>query len=255
MNKWAEDETHGKIANILPPGSITADTRMILANAIYFKGAWKKPFYESSTEECDFFLPNGKTIQVPMMKTMSDQYVKSYPTFKALRLPYKSTDETRSFSMFVLLPHDRNGLRAMEESLNTQSVVEDLTHLEHKIPMRRFQLPKFKISFGLEMSDTLKSLGMELPFGNRADLSDMTEGTQVPPLKVNSVRHKAFVEVNEKGTEAAAVTTVEIIPMCMPMYSEDSDFVADHPFMFLIKEESTNTILFTGRVVDPSKEQ
>ncbi|KAG0595432.1 hypothetical protein M758_UG166400 [Ceratodon purpureus] len=121
--------------------------------------------------------------------------------------------------------------------------------------MRRFQLPKFKISFGLEMSDTLKSLGMELPFGDHADLSYMTEGTQGPSLKVSSVRHKAFVEVNEKGTEAAALTTVEMVTKCMPMYTEDSDFVADHPFMFLIKEESSNTILFTGRVLDPSKEQ
>jgi serpin B len=254
VNKWAEDETHGKIANVLPPGSVSADTRMILANAVYFKGAWKKPFYETSTEERDFFLPNGKTIHVPMMQTASDQYVKSYPSFKALRLPYKFTDETRSFSMFVLLPHERNGLHAMEQSLNTQSVVEDLTHLERKIPMRQFQLPKFKISFGLEISETLKSLGMELPFDDQhADLTDMTDSQE--PLKVNSVRHKAFVEVNEMGTEAAAVTTIEIVPMCLPMYTDDSDFVADHPFMFLIKEESTNTILFTGRVIDPSKEQ
>jgi serpin B len=94
---------------------------------------------------------------------------------------------------------------------------------------------------------------MALPFGSHADLSNMAE-PQEAPLKVSSVRHKAFVEVNELGTEAAAVTTVEIMLMCMPMYTEDSDFVADHPFMFLIKEESSNTVLFTGRVLDPSQD-
>jgi serpin B len=253
VNKWAEDETHGKVANILPPGAVSDTTRMILANAIYFKAEWEKPFHGSSTMERDFFLPTGGTIQVPMMQTMSDQYVKTYPAFKALRLPYKCNDATRSFSMFVLLPHSRDGLGALEESLTTQSVVDDLALLQHKVPMRRFQLPKFKVAFGLEMAETLKSLGMALPFGSHADLSNMAE-PQEAPLKVSSVRHKAFVEVNELGTEAAAVTTVEIMLMCMPMYTEDSDFVADHPFMFLIKEESSNTVLFTGRVLDPSQD-
>jgi serpin B len=205
VNKWAEDETHGTVANILPPGAVSDTTRMILANAIYFKAEWEKPFHGSSTMERDFFLPTGGTIQVPMMQTMSDQYV------------------------------------------------DDLALLQHKVPMRRFQLPKFKVAFGLEMAETLKSLGMALPFGSHADLSNMAE-PQEAPLKVSSVRHKAFVEVNELGTEAAAVTTVEIMLMCMPMYTEDSDFVADHPFMFLIKEESSNTVLFTGRVLDPSQD-
>lgn len=253
MNKWAEDETHGKVANILPPGSVSEDTRMILANAIYFKGEWEQPFYGSSTQEREFFLPTGETIQVPMMHTMRDQYVKTYPAFKALRLPYKCKDTTKSFSMFVLLPHSRDGLGALEESLTTQSVVDDLALLQHKVPMRRFQLPKFKISLGLEMAETLKSLGMALPFGSHADLSNMAE-PQGPPLEVSSVRHKAFVEVNELGTEAAAATTVEVMASCLPMYTEDSDFVADHPFMFLIMEESSNTVLFTGRVLDPSKD-
>lgn len=253
MNKWTEDSTHGKIANILPAGAVSNTTRMILANAIYFKAAWETPFYENSTYARDFHLPNGTTIQVPTMQSAGDQYVKSFPAFKALRLPYKFTDATRSFSMFVLLPHERDSLSAMEASLNAHSIVEDLALLSHKIPMRRFQLPKFKVSFGVEISETLKSLGLTLPFSEEADLSAMTETEE--PLQVNSVRHKAFVEVNETGTEAAGATTVEIVLMCLPAYTEDSDFVADHPFMFLIKEESSNTILFTGRVVDPSKEQ
>ena len=253
MNKWAEDETHGKVANILPPGSVSEDTRMILANAIYFKGEWAQPFYGSSTQEREFFLPTGGTIQVPMMQTMRDQYVKTFPAFKALRLPYKCKDTTKSFSMFVLLPHSRDGLGALEESLTTQSVVDDLALLQHKVPMRRFQLPKFKISLGLEMAETLKSLGMVLPFGSHADLSNMAE-SQGPSLEVSSVRHKAFVEVNELGTEAAAATAVEVMLMCLPMYTEDSDFVADHPFMFLIMEEYSNIVLFTGRVLDPSKD-
>ncbi|KAG0595431.1 hypothetical protein M758_UG166300 [Ceratodon purpureus] len=151
VNKWAEDETHGKIANILPPDSVSSDTRMILANAIYFKGAWKKPFYESSTEEHDFFLPNGKTIQVPMMQTMTDQYVKSYPTFKALRLPYKFSDSTRSFSMFVLLPHDKNGLRAMEESLNTTGQL-------CSFPLGRWETLRFPLCMNSDKRDLIRHI-------------------------------------------------------------------------------------------------
>lgn len=145
----------------------------------------------------------------------------------------------------------------METSLSVESVVDDLSHLTESIAMRQFQLPKFKVTFGLEISETLKSLGMELPFGPYANLSNMTEpGTQVEaPLLVSSVCHKAFVAVNEHGTEAAAVTAVRCMAACVPRYTEDSNFIADHPFMFLIKEDSSNTILFTGRVLDSSREQ
>ncbi|KAG0557603.1 hypothetical protein KC19_11G143100 [Ceratodon purpureus] len=296
VNKWAEYKTHGKIANVLPPDSVGSDTRLILANAIYFKGTWKKPFDASMTEDCDFFLPNGTTIKVPTMHSTDDQCVISYPPpdysrwtreyyvvstivdpsrpssenpvhrtvepsnavtdyagppFKALRLPYHISNDPRSFSMIVLLPNDRNGLREMEENLDIHSLVKGL-EFDKPRPLTRFQLPKFKVSFGMEMAEALQSLGMERVFSSLADLGAMCDQS---PLSVASVRQKAFVEVNEQGTEAAAVTTVQIVAECGPMYSDEVDFVADHPFMFLIREESSNSVVFTGRVVDPSKEQ
>lgn len=252
VNKWGEDETHGKIADVLPVGSVTTDTRLILANAIYFKGMWKKPFAEAMTQIGDFFLPDGSTIQVPMMHSRKTQCFKAFPTFKAVRLPYHLDDATRAFSMIVLLPNDKNGLAEMEATLNTQTILNE--PLGYEVAMSKMQLPKWKVSFGTEMVEILRGLGVELIFGEEADLSGMTDAKS-KALYVSSVRHKAFVEVNEKGTEAAAVTAAVFAVRCSATaHVELNEFVADHPFMFLIKEETSNTIIFTGRVIDPSKE-
>jgi serpin B len=228
---------------------------VVLANALYFKGAWEKPFEEESTKDGDFFLLDGKTIQVPMMHTTKKQHVKDFPTFKALRLPYSTGSDKRLFSMFILLPHEKNGLASLEKDLDFKTLAEDLRHLTSEVPVKEFALPKFKISFGLEVPDALKTLGLALPFGVEADLTDMVDSPLADKLYVSNMYHKTFVEVNEKGTEAAAATAATINLRGLPMFQEPVDFVCDHPFLFVIQEELTNVIIFTGRITDPTVEK
>jgi serpin B len=255
VNEWAKEETHGKIEDLLPAGSVDNGTRVVLANALYFKGAWKKPFEEESTKDGDFFLLDGKTIQVPMMHTTKKQHVKDFPTFKALRLPYSAGSDKRLFSMFILLPHEKNGLASLEKDLDFNTLAEDLRHLTSEVPVKEFALPKFKISCGFEVPDALKALGLALPFGTEADLTDMVDSPLADKLYVSNMYHKTFVEVNEQGTEAAAATAATITLRGLPMFQEPVDFVCDHPFLFIIKEELTNVIIFTGRITDPTVEK
>ncbi|XP_073393476.1 serpin-Z2B [Physcomitrium patens] len=256
VNKWAKDETHGKIENLLPAGSVDHDTRVVLANALYFKGAWKKQFDDYHTREEDFYLLDGKTIKVSMMHTSQRQYVKSFPTFKALRLPYSAGHDERLFSMFILLPSEKYGLVELEKALDAKTLAEDLQHVKQLLPVSKFELPKFKISSGFEVPKALESMGLTLPFGREADLTEMLDSPVSDKLYVSNIYHKTFVEVNEKGTEAAAATALTVTAKSLQMYTDDPvEFVCDHPFMFVIKEEHSNVVIFTGRVTDPSLAQ
>lgn len=252
VNEWAKEETHGNIEDLLPAGSVDSNTRIVLANALYFKGAWKKPFEEESTKDGEFHLLDGKTIQVPMMHTTKKQFIKDFPTFKALRLPYAAGEDRRLFSMFILLPHAKDGVSDLEKALDLKTLSEDLRHVNSEVPVTEFALPKFKISCGFEVPDALQSLGLALPFGDEADLSEMVDSPVADKLYVSNMYHKTFVEVNEKGTEAAAATAATITLRGLPMFQHPIDFVCDHPFLLIIKEELTNVILFTGRITDPS---
>ena len=252
VNEWAKEETHGKIEDLLPPGSVNALTRVVLANALYFKGAWKKPFDEKLTKEGEFFLLDGKTIQVPMMHATKSQYVKDFSTFKALRLPYSAGSDKRAFSMFILLPHEKNGLPSLEKDFDFKILAEDLKHVTSEVPVKEFALPKFKISCDFEVPDALQTLGLTLPFGPEADLTEMVDSPLADKLYVSNMFHKTFVDVNEKGTEAAAATAATITLRGLPMFQEPIDFVCDHPFLFVIKEELTNVVIFTGRITDPT---
>ncbi|KAG0560243.1 hypothetical protein M758_10G160400 [Ceratodon purpureus] len=253
VNAWAKKETRGKIEDLLPPGSVGPDTRLVLTNALYFKGVWQRTFDTSDTRDGDFFLLDGRSIRVPMMHTRMKQCVKSFATFKALRLPYKAGNINRKFSMFVLLPHERKGLSALERALNAGSLTEDLKHVDKEVTMTAFELPKFKVSCGFEVPEALKALGLTLPWGSQADLSDMVESSMVgKSLYVSNMYHKTFVEVNEKGTEAAAATAATIMMRSLDITVDPQEFVCDHPFLFVIKEEVTNVIIFTGRITNPS---
>ena len=257
VNSWATKQTHGKIENLLPLGALDAQTRIVLANALYFKGMWSRPFEESATKEADFFLMDGgnNSIKVPMMHTQAKQCIRDFPTFKVLRLPYASGKDARQFSMLILLPHDRNGLADLEQNLDTKTVCEDLAHITRQVPVTRCDVPKFKISSQVMVPKALKSLGMSLVFGEHADLSNMVEGLPAgESLYVSNVFHKGFVEVNEKGTEAAAATAVVVSTRMCIVNEQPMEFVADHPFLFLIKEEKMNVVVFSGRVTNPLAE-
>lgn len=249
VNKWAEDETKGKINELLPADSIDKSTRLVLANALYFKGTWKKQFDSSATKEGTFNLLSGDSVQVPMMTTTKKQFIKTVGHCKILRLPYVQGQDKRSFSMYFILPDDIKGLPQLEKKVDLNFLENHLSQ-GSEVKVGTFQLPRFKISFSVEATEILKKMGLDLPFSNEANFAEMVESPVGNSLSISNVFHKSFVEVNEEGTEAAAATAATILLRSMPMDTTE-DFIADHPFMFVIKEELTGVILFVGHIVNP----
>lgn len=253
VNSWAEKETNGLVKELLPPGSVDSTTRLIFANALYFKGAWKDKFDASTTKDYDFHLLNGNSVKVPFMTSKKKQYIGAFDGFKVLGLPYNQGEDKRQFTMYFFLPDAKDGLSALTEKLASES-----GYLEDKLPNQKvqvgdFRIPRFKISFGLEASNVLKELGVVLPFtgGGLTELVDSPVGQN---LCVSDIFHKSFIEVNEEGTEAAAATAATIL-LRSAFSSTTIDFVADHPFLFLIREDLTGTVLFIGQVLNPHAEK
>ncbi|ONI32835.1 hypothetical protein PRUPE_1G389200 [Prunus persica] len=247
VNSWAEKETSGLIKEILPPGSVDSSTRLIFANALYFKGAWNEEFDASTTKEHDFHLLDGSTVKAPFMTSKKKQFVSSYDGFTVLGLPYKQGEDKRRFSMHVFLPEAKDGLPSLVEKLDSESGFLDRHLPKQQVEVGDFRLPKFKISFGFEASNVLKGLGVVLPFSG-GGLTGMVDSPVGQNLYVSSIFHKSFIEVNEEGTEAAAASAGVIKLRGLPI---TTDFVADHPFLFLIREELTGTVMFIGHVLNP----
>ncbi|KAL3617794.1 hypothetical protein CASFOL_038115 [Castilleja foliolosa] len=249
VNTWAEKKTSGLIKDLLPPGSVDSSTTVILANAVYFKGAWEKKFNPSLTRNHNFFLLNGSSVQVPfmIMNSWNDQYISSFDDFKVLSLPYEQGDDKRRFAMHFFLPNARDGLPALVEKVSSKpGFIED--HLpRRKVEVGRFRIPKFKINFGFEASKALIGHGLVLPFLCSEMVDDSTE-----TVGINKIYHKTFIEVNEEGTEAAAATAAAGECGSMGTSHVDLiDFVADHPFLFVVREDMTGVVLFVGQVLNP----
>lgn len=236
INNWVEAKTMDRIKNLIKENMLTASTKLVLANAIYFKGNWANSFDPKMTRQALFTVKPGTEAMVSMMMRSDDFNRAQGKDFQALELPYEGND----LSMLILLPEKAGGLPALENALNA----ETLASLEFNKREVMVQLPKFKQESTLELGRHLAAMGMPLAFSDQADLSGMNGKGG---LFIDWVVHKAFVEVNEEGTEAAAATAVGIRPTSMPAM-----FIANHPFLFLIRENSTGTILFIGRVADPS---
>jgi serpin B len=221
---------------------------LVLGNALYFKGAWPEKFDSSKTKDDVFHLLDGSSVQTPFMSTTNKQFISSTGNFKILRLPYQQGGDKRQFSMYILLPEARDGLWSLVKRLSSEPEFIE-THIpSEKVEVGQFKLPKFKISFGFEASNFLQGLGLQLPFGPGADFSEMVDCQVAQNLYISTIQHKSFVEVNEEGTEAAAATAVGMTFQSMPLRT---DFVADHPFLFLIREDDTGVVLFVGHVVNP----
>ncbi|XP_026384747.1 serpin-ZX-like [Papaver somniferum] len=268
VNRWVEKETNGLIKNLLPDGAVDERTKFILASALYFKGCWSRnPFDEKLTKKSKFYLLNGeKTVRVPFMSSKECQYITCYDSFRVLQLPYKSSETHEnasgpSFSMYMVLPEQRDGLGELiaEVSSNPSSFLHRYVPAnQSKVPPGEIKVPKFKILFDFEASRVLKEMGIVLPFDeSQAELTEMVniDGTsKYSKLHVDKVFHKCFVEVDEKGTEAAASTAVTGVVCCMMRPRTPPprvDFVADHPFMFIIREEQSGAVLFMGHVLNP----
>ncbi|KAL6493360.1 hypothetical protein OROGR_032494 [Orobanche gracilis] len=255
-NLWVQKETKGVITELLPPEAAHPSTKLIFANALYFKGAWKHKFDASRTIYGDFHLLNGSCVRVPFMRCKENEgfkFINTFDGFKVLRLSYQQgRDEKRRFSMYIFLPDAKDGLPALIEKLASMS-----GFLEDKFPRRKvrvgfFQIPKFKISFELEASHVLKELGVVSPFSDKdADFTNMVEASS-DGLYVDSIFHKAFIKVNEEGTTAGAATGTLWAKKCCSQIPAGIDFIANHPFLFLIREDFTGTILFVGQVLHPN---
>ncbi|XP_067668696.1 leukocyte elastase inhibitor-like isoform X1 [Haliotis asinina] len=241
INQWVESETNSKIKDLIT-GGIDPLTAMILVNAIYFKGNWAEKFDPARTEKGTFKVKPGETVQVDMMRMkkkfrfgLSDEL-----NCSVLELPYVKED----LSMFFLLPYKDDGLGELESQLNHESLTKTLKHV-HKTTVD-ISMPKFVLESSFELNEVLKSLGMSDAFDEqKADLSGI-DGTRL--LYISQVVHKAFLEVNEEGSEAAAATAVRIMTRSLPIIEP---FKADHPFLFLIRDNRADVVLFMGRLVRP----
>ncbi|MCK5333558.1 MAG: serpin family protein, partial [Candidatus Aenigmarchaeota archaeon] len=245
INTWVEDQTNNKIKDLLPQGVLNALTRLVLTNAIYFKGTWTKQFDKKDTKEEDFTTSSGQTSKVPMMSLTGDNAKFNYAETndaQILELPYDNDD----LSMLIILPKE-NDLGALEESLNSENVPKFKSMLRKQ--RVDIYIPKFKFETKYFMVETLKKMGMPTAFTSTADFSGM-DGTK--NMYIANVIHQAFVEVNEEGTEAAAATAV-VMQITSASMEPLPIFRANHPFIFLIQQKSTGNILFLGRVSNPCK--
>ena len=250
INQWIEQKTEHKITNLLQPGVLDSLTKMVLTNAIYFKGDWLTPFPKTWTEDDDFHLSPARNVKAPLMHLTEGFDYFDGGSFQALEIPY----ESRDLSMIVFLPRDIGGLPALEESLTAAHMKQWLDQL-HPVPEVILTLPKFQMTRQFKLQDTLAAMGMPRAFdANAADFSGMTGNHD---LYISAVIHKAYIDVNEKGTEAAAATAVVMRgPTAMPPRFQPPPppvFRADHPFVFLIRDNRSGGILFMGRVTDPTK--
>ncbi len=239
INKWVSDQTEERIKDLIPKGVIDELTRLVLTNAIYFNAAWQYPFEEDDTSNGAFHLLNGDKITVPMMRQTESFGYAEGDGYQVVELPY----DGRELSMLVLLPQTGQ-FELFEESLNAQRVddiVKNLNTREVVLTMPKFE---FESSFGLKK--TLTAMGMPVAFSASADFSGMTGN---PDLFIGEVLHKAFVSVDEAGTEAAAATAVVMELTAMP--GEPVEVTIDRPFIFLIRDIESGTSLFVGRVVNP----
>ncbi len=242
INAWIEKETQDKIKDMLAPGVITPDTRLVLTNAIYFKGAWSHTFAKAATREETFWRHGQEPISAPLMHQKHGYRYAEPPGLQVLELPYRN-----DLSLVVVLPRDRAGLSDLEKSLNAERIDHWLGQM--KTTEVNLWLPRFKMTAAMNLNQRLSQLGMPLAFSDNADFSGLSnkEG-----LRISDVVHKAYVDVNEEGTEAAASTAVVIRPAMARMDPHPPVvFRADHPFLFMIRDADSGSILFLGRLTDP----
>ena len=241
INQWVSDQTEGRIKDLIPEGSITPLTRLVLTNAIYFNAAWQYPFTKSATANGPFHLVNRTDVTVPMMRaTENFGYMKSGNTL-AVELPYDGNE----LSM-VILTNTTGNFSDFENTLTlptVKAILDNLRYTRVALTMPKFE---FESQFGLK--ETLRSIGMVEPFEISADFTGMSTQSD---LHIDDVIHKAFVSVDEEGTEAAAATAVIVGTTSMP--AEPVIVTLDQPFVFLIRDIKTGAILFIGRVMNPAK--
>jgi len=253
INLWVEHKTRKKIPMLIPLDSLGAETRLVLVNAVYFKGMWVLQFRRTDTGDERFHLEGGGTVRAPLMYQHGEVRYLQAAGYQAVDLIYQGGE----LSMLVFLPDRRDGLGNLERTLSPQ-ILHDCMERMNRREVKLF-LPRFKITWGtVNLHDELTALGMTLPFNrSQADFSGIN-GHQPPneeALFVSAVFHKAFVEVNEEGTEAAATAVHAVARPALRLFKPPPIpiFLADHPFLFAIRDRKSGAILFLGRVADPTR--
>lgn len=251
INEWVAKETERKIENLIPTGGVDADTRLVLVNAVYFLGKWQAAFEKQATRPASFHLADGATKSVPTMHASGQRLYGEADGVKLLELGYRDAD----FAMLFVLPHAKDGLGEVEAKLSPAVLDGWVGALSRTLT--DVALPKFKIepAAAVSLAKPLKELGMASAFdGARADFSRMAKPTGPGDrLSIGDVFHKAFVAVDEEGTEAAAATAVTMrATSAMLPVQDKKEFRADRPFLFFLRHKPSGLVLFMGRVVDPA---
>jgi serine protease inhibitor len=244
INDWVAGKTKDRIKDLLAKGTVTELTRLVLTNAVYFKGGWQHQFKKAATKDAAFWASANKSVSVPTMHQTEHFGYRDTTTYQTLTMPYAGNTK----SMTILLPKKRDGLADVVKALKPA----ELYALARSGARAKVQvsLPKFKFESQFHLGETLQAMGMKDAFKGRgvADFSGMT-GTR--DLHISKVVHKAFVAVDEEGTEAAAATAVVLEAESVQAPEPTMVFNADHPFLFVIRDNTTGAILFMGRVVNP----
>ncbi|MBN2559555.1 MAG: serpin family protein [Phycisphaerae bacterium] len=240
INDWVAKQTEDRIKDLIPQGAIDALTRLVLTNAVYFNVAWKEPFEEDATSDGTFYLLNGSQLTVPMMRQTEHHGYASGDGYKAVELLYDGSE----LSMVILLP-DAGRFETFESTLDSTVARNILANIESRSV--QLTMPRYTFTSSFSLVEVLAALGMTDAFGGAADFSGM-DGTH--DLLIGDILHKAFIKVNEAGTEAAAATAVTMGATSIP--EEPVVVTIDRPFIFLIRDIETGAILFLGRVLDPA---
>lgn len=243
INKWVEKKTNNKIQNLIQKGVLDSMTRLVLTNAIYFKGNWARQFKKDNTKDAPFTLADGGKVDTAMMNQTAEFGYMETESFQVLELPYVDDE----LSMIIFLPREIEGLDEFEKTLTVENLSKWLSRLYKREVI--VSVPKFKMTSQFSLASVLKSMGMADAFSSNANFSGINGKKD---LFISAVIHKAFVDVNEEGTEAAAATAVGIrLTSVGP--SRKPVFMADHPFLFLIRDNHSGSILFIGRVMNPNE--
>jgi serpin B len=245
INAWASEATNARIPELIAPKILTSDSRLVVTNAIYFKGTWATLFDKNQTQDLPFALAAADKVNVPFLRRKGPASYMEDETVQVLELPYRGND----LSMVILLPKTVDGLAALESKLTLEQFQTWVTGLQRANSVA-ISIPKFKMSTDYSLPKELAKLGMVDAFTSTADFSGLHDSKK--RLSISDVIHKAFVEVNETGTEAAAATAVVIgRASAPPPPKKEITFLADHPFAFAIRDMRSGSVLFLGRVRSP----